>query len=98
MVTRVYCDHCGHAAPNAQKYIFGAHSLFYGAVDASPQGVTGILQQTTSQVNSQQNCTGNLPIPNRPPEIIRSGSVDLCNTCQIVWMNRVKALTQVSEP
>lgn len=99
MVTKVYCDHCGHAAPNAQKYIFGAHNYFFGINDPGHQTTTGISQ---SQQGGLAGCLAQqakgLPAYRPSVEIVRSGSVDLCDTCQIVWMNRVKALTQASEP
>lgn len=94
MVTKVYCDHCGHAAPNAQKYIFGAHNYFFSLADPGHQAAAGFQQnQQTSQIQNQNNA-----YQPQPSVIIRSGDVDLCDTCQIVWMKRVKALTQASEP
>lgn len=96
MVTKVYCDHCGHAAPNAQQYIFGAHSYFFGIKDPGHQSSTGYMPsqvQQIAQIQNQQNA-----YQPQPSVIIRSGSVDLCQHCQSIWMNRVKALTQDSEP
>jgi len=107
MVTRVYCDHCGNAAPNAKMFIFGAHSYYFGISD--PQHVHNLQQQNYAAA-TQQTALGVLaggqkasnppihPSTYNPPEIIRAGSVDLCDHCQVVWMNRVKALTQASEP
>ncbi len=103
MVTKVYCDHCGHTAPNAQQYIFGAHNYFFGVKDPGHQSTTGWVNsqaqaQQIAQIQNQQNSHGHLPPYQPSPVIVRSGSVDLCEHCQIIWMNRVKALTQASEP
>ena len=96
MVTKVYCDHCGHAAPNAQQYIFGSHGYFFGIKDPGHAGTGYIPSQPQSQQIAQiQNQNAYHP---QPSVIVRSGSVDLCDHCQVTWMNRVKALTQVSEP
>lgn len=92
MVTRIYCDHCGHAAPNAQKYIFGSQNHFYG---------TEIVDSTNQHaIHSIKSQGGLSPVAQQPPapKIDKIGSVDLCDHCQIIWMNRVKALTQASEP
>src|SRR6266404_9002053 len=103
MVTKVYCDHCGHTAPNAQQYIFGAHNYFFGIKNPNPQGFTGYIPsqaqqaQQVAQIQNQQNSQGHLP-SYQPSVIVRAGSVDLCQHCEIIWMNRVKALTQDSEP
>lgn len=96
MVTKVYCDHCGHAAPNAQQYIFGSHGYFFGIKDSGHQASTGCITSQAQQVAQIQN-QNNAYHP-QPSIIVRSGSVDLCEHCQITWMNRVKALTQASEP
>lgn len=97
MVTKIYCDHCGLAASNAKKFVFGSHQHFFGMSDAS-QGV----QQTVSAASNQWPTGGSAGQPLSPykptVEKITAGSVDLCDTCQIVWMNRVIALTKASEP
>ena len=97
MVTKVYCDHCGHPAPNAQKYIFGAKSYFFGLTDPSHQASTGYIPSQAQQIAQIQNQS---QAYNRPTSttIVRVEDVDLCDHCQIIWMNRVKALTQASEP
>lgn len=98
MVTKVYCDHCGNPAPNAQKYIFGASNHFFGMNDGACAQAPP-AQQSTAGYSPALQSSGIKGIPAFvPAEIVRSGTVDLCVTCQIVWMNRVKALTQVSEP
>lgn len=97
MVTKVYCDHCGHAASNAQKYIFGAHSYFFGIKDPGHTNGIGTLAGAQAQQVAQIQNQNNAYQP-RPSGIIRVGDVDLCDTCQVVWMKRVKALTQASEP
>jgi hypothetical protein len=104
MVTKIYCDHCGHMAHNAKKFVYGSHNHFYGGQEAAPMpATTGLCsspsQQAIAQAQAAQNYSG-YQVLNAPKVIERPqfGSVDLCDTCQIVWMNRVKALTQASEP
>ena len=95
----MYCDHCGHAAHNAKRFDFGPHHAFFGMGDPSHQHTTSLGISQSVPVNNQQNCgqqiKGAAPLPNNSIEI---GSVDLCDTCQVVWMNRVRSLTQISEP
>src|SRR6266853_1355781 len=105
MVTKVYCDHCGHPASNAQQYIFGSYGYFFGIKDPGHQASTGYISpvpsqtQQVAQIQNSHNSYGHLPPYQPSPRVIvRSGSVDLCQHCEIIWMNRVKALTQDSEP
>ena len=69
--------------------------------DPNHQHAVSVTAGSVGSVNSQQNCSGGqtkgyASIPSHSP--LNIGSVDLCDACQIIWMNRVRSLTQASEP
>ncbi len=96
MATRTFCDHCGSTIRSPVKYIFGPgpritymsvpqmclHAAQYGGAGAAG----GILPCTAiSQAISQTTLHEN------------TVTIDLCPTCEKVWMERVKALCRASD-
>lgn len=83
MALRIYCDHCGLPAQAS-----GTH--FYGC-EYPPNPATSLVSglQAGNAVNTISNTKGYGQEYHR---------IDLCNTCGEIWMKRVAALTNASEP
>lgn len=95
MATRIYCDNCGNTVREPNKFCFGPLSHLYagssggaGGSGASPNGGAGGLFGAGGGFGASQQTSR----PTTPMHVI-----DLCDTCQNVWMERVKKLTSASE-
>lgn len=92
MATRIYCDHCGNTCRNPNVFYYGPAPLL------SPS------YQNVQAVYVQGGLLGggggfNMPNPPTPPALQNKTSVviesiDLCDRCVPIWMERVGKLTK----
>lgn len=92
VATRIYCDLCGNTIRNPAKYVFGPspliiHNTSYQTV-TYPGGGAGQLG------GSYQTAMPTSTAYHAPTTI----EVDLCPTCEKIWMKRVEGITKASAP
>jgi hypothetical protein len=91
MATKIICDHCGNSIPRAFVYCFGPY-----------EAVTRMMytgqQMAAQQAMGQGISTAHIYSPSPLGQTIPSlSTVDLCQHCQTIWMNRVTNLTKQSD-
>jgi hypothetical protein len=84
MATRTYCDHCGKTIHTPVRYCFGPFNVYNSLTYNQQYGQVsqGLYTATVGIVTPPP------PTPGTQLEVI-----DLCPTCEGVWMKRVKKLT-----
>lgn len=93
MATRTYCDMCGNTVRSPAKYCFGpAPTYHYSQQLVSYPGVQtqgGLSVLGGGQPGYATNVTTS--------PSMATVEVDLCPTCEKIWMKRVEAITKTSE-
>jgi hypothetical protein len=94
MATKIICDHCGNSIPRAFVYCFGPYEAAARMMYAGQQMAA---QQAMAQGIGSTGLTNSLsgPVLNYPAPSL--STVDLCQHCQTIWMNRVTNLTKQSD-
>jgi hypothetical protein len=102
MATRTYCDQCGHTCHSPNKLMFGSFMVEPSANYVGQQGqqALGGIIYPPGPGNLGSIKMGN-PVYSTPvysPKWYDRVVIDLCDACAPVWIERVKALTQASDP
>lgn len=97
MATRIYCDHCGLPAQTSGTHFYGCEYPPFPTTSFA-----GVAQQSVGQQSVGQQSAGNAA--NTMSGGVKGSygqeyhRIDLCNTCGDIWMKRVAALNNKSEP
>lgn len=93
MATRTYCDNCGNTVREPNKFCFGPISHFH----KKEQQLMQMLKNTQHGNGGAGGGGGGAVACQPPPASPPMNVIDLCDTCQNIWIDRVKKLTGESE-
>jgi len=78
----ITCDHCGNKIPKPNRFSFGP----------SPSRSYDEDEDETEEYSpKKRQKTAAVPLPKKE-------TIDLCNLCVPIWMDRVRKLTTASDP